>query len=74
MTWNIRVVKAEKHGITHYEIAEVFYNTHGKPCGYAPCNALEEELVNLYLYVDRMKEAISLPIIEFSNDFEDWDE
>lgn len=72
MTWNIRVVKAIKNGIDHYEIAEVFYNTHGKPCGYSPCGALDESLDSLHEYVDRMKEALALPVIEFA-DFGEWD-
>lgn len=72
MTWNIRVVKANKHGIEYYEIAEVFYNTHGKPCGYAPCSALDESIDDLHDYVDLMKEALAYPVIEFKA-FGDWD-
>jgi hypothetical protein len=73
MTWNIRVVKYLEEGEPVLALAEVFYNTQGKPCGFTSASAIEESIDDLHQYVDWMKEALALPIIEFETQFEDMD-
>jgi tetrahydromethanopterin S-methyltransferase subunit H len=65
MTWNIRVVKYQEEGESLLALAEVFYNTQGKPCGYSMVSAIGESIDELHTYVDWMKEALAYPIIEF---------
>lgn len=72
MTWNIRVVKYTEEGKPVLALAEVFYNTHGKPCGFTSASAEEESIDDLHQYVDWMKEALALPILEFDKDFGNW--
>jgi len=71
MTWNIRIVKYLEEGQPVLALAEVFYNTQGKPCGFTSASAIEESIDDLHQYVDWMKEALALPIIEFEIQFED---
>jgi len=73
MTWNIRVVKYLEEGEPVLALAEVYYNTHGKPCGFCTASAVDESIDNLHQYVDWMKEALALPIIEFETQFSEWD-
>ena len=72
MTWNIRVVKYIEEGKPILALAEVFYNTHGKPCGFTSASAEEESIDDLHQYVDWMKEALAYPVIEFDKDFGNW--
>ena len=72
MTWNIRVVKYTEEGKPVLALAEVFYNTHGKPCGFTSASAEEESIDDLHQYVDWMKEALAYPVIEFDKDFGNW--
>ena len=71
--WNIRVVKYLEEGESVLALAEVFYNTQGKPCGFTSASAIEESIDDLHQYVDWMKEALAYPIIEFETQFEDMD-
>lgn len=73
MTWNIRVVKYSEDEETILEIAEVYYNTHGKPCGFHIARASGESIDELHQYTDWMKEALAYPILEFNKDFGEWD-
>ena len=73
MTWNIRVVKYLEEGEPVLALAEVFYNTQGKPCGFTSASAIEESIDDLHQYVVWMKEALAYPIIEFETQFEDMD-
>ena len=72
MSWNIRVVKYTEEGKPVLELAEVFYNILGKPCGFTSAVAAEESIDDLHEYVDWMKEALAYPIIEFDKDFGNW--
>ena len=74
MTWNIRVVKYLEEGGPVLALAEVFYNTQGKPCGFTMASAVSESIDDLHTYTDWMKEALAYPIIEFESQFSDWDE
>lgn len=65
MTWNIRVVKYLYDTEPCLQLAEVFYNEHGKPYGWCPANASGETIDELHDYIDRMKEALAYPIVEF---------
>jgi|APCry1669188910_1035180.scaffolds.fasta_scaffold120116_2 hypothetical protein len=73
MHWNIRVVKYSEDDETILEVAEVFYNQIGKPCGFHLARASGESIDELHQYTDWMKEALALPILEFNKDFGDWD-
>ena len=73
MTWNIRVIRHEFEGSTILQLAEVFYNEHGKPCGWTPAEASGESIDEMHTYVDWMKEALAYPILEFNKDFGNWD-
>ena len=73
MTWNIRVIKYLEEGEPVLALAEVYYKTHGKPCGFCTASAVDESIDNLHQYVDWMKEALALPIIEFETQFSEWD-
>jgi hypothetical protein len=73
MSWNIRVVKYLEEGEPILALAEVFYNTQGKPCGFTSASAIEETMDDLHQYVDWMKEALAYPIIEFETQFGDMD-
>jgi hypothetical protein len=68
MTWNVRVVKSTDNGESILQLAEVYYNTLGKPMGYCKASAVGESVDELHTYVDWMKEALAYPIIEFTND------
>ena len=73
MSWNIRLVRYEEEGEIILSIAEVYYNTQGKPCGFCSAQAVNGTIDELHDYVDKMKEALAYPVIEFSKDFSDWD-
>ena len=73
MHWNIRVVKYSEDDEVILEVAEVYYNEAGKPCGFCRARALGESIDELHDYTDRMKEALAYPILEFNKDFGDWD-
>lgn len=73
MKWNIRVVKYSEDDEVIMDIAEVFYNIHGKPCGFSAARASGESIDELHDYVDKMKEALAYPVVEFSKDFSNWD-
>jgi hypothetical protein len=73
MIWNIRVVKHIDEGETILQLAEVFYNEVGKPCGWVSVNSFGESIDELHQYTDWMKEALAYPILEFDNDFGNWD-
>ena len=73
MSWNIRVVKYSEDEETILEVSEVYYNELGKPCGFHIARASGESIDELHDYTDKMKEALALPIIEFSKDFGEWD-
>jgi len=73
MHWNIRLVQYSEDDEVIIEIAEVYYNIEGKPCGFCvarPSGATVDELRD---YVDRMMEACAYPILQFNKDFGDWD-
>jgi hypothetical protein len=73
MHWNIRVVKYSEDEEVILEVAEVYYNELGKPCGFHIARASGESIDELHDYTDRMKEALALPILEFDKDFGNWD-
>ena len=73
MNWNIRVVKYSEDEETFLEVAEVYYNEIGKPCGFHIARASGESIDDLHDYTDKMKEALAYPILEFNKDFGDWD-
>jgi hypothetical protein len=66
MTWNIRLVQYQEEGESVLALAEVYYNTLGKPMGYCMASAVGESIDDLHEYVDWMKEALAYPIIEFN--------
>lgn len=73
MHWNIRVVKYSEDDETILEVAEVYYNEIGKPCGFCVARASGESIDELHDYTDKMKEALAYPILEFNKDFGEWD-
>ena len=73
MNWNIRVVKYSEDEETFLEVAEVYYNEIGKPCGFHIARASGESIDDLHDYTDKMKEALAYPILEFNKDLGDWD-
>jgi hypothetical protein len=73
MKWNIRVVKYSEDDEIILEVAEVYYNELGKPCGFHIARASGESIDELHDYTDRMKEALAYPILEFKKDFGEWD-
>jgi hypothetical protein len=73
MTWNIRLVQYKEEGEPILAISEVFYNTHGKPCGFSIASPVGETVDELHTYVDWMKEALAYPIIDFEKESADWD-
>jgi hypothetical protein len=73
MHWNIRVVKYSEDDEIILEVAEVYYNELGKPCGFHIARASGESIDELHDYTDKMKEALALPILEFDKDFNEWD-
>lgn len=73
MHWNIRVVKYSEDEETILEVAEVYYNIEGKPCGFHLARASSESIDELHDYTDKMKEALAYPILEFNKDFGEWD-
>ena len=73
MHWNIRVVKYSEDDEVILEVAEVYYNEMGKPCGFHIARASGDSIDELHDYTDRMKEALAYPILEFSKDFGEWD-
>jgi hypothetical protein len=73
MHWNIRVVKYSEDDEIILEVAEVYYNELGKPCGFHIARASGESIDELHDYTDKMKEALALPILEFDKDFGEWD-
>jgi len=73
MYWNIRLVKYSDDKEIILEVAEVFYNSQCKPCGFHLARASGESINELHEYTDRMKEALALPILEFDKDFGEWD-
>ena len=72
MHWNIRVVQYIEDEETILEIAEVYYNEVGKPCGFHITRASGESIDELHDYTDRMKEALAYPVLEFDKDFDNW--
>jgi len=73
MHWNIRVVKYSEDDEVILEVAEVYYNEAGKPCGFHIARASGNSIDELHDYTDRMKEALAYPILEFNKDFGEWD-
>jgi hypothetical protein len=73
MHWNIRVVKYSEGEETFLEVAEVYYNELGKPCGFHVARPSGESVDELYQYTDWMSEALTYPILEFDKDFGEWD-
>jgi hypothetical protein len=73
MHWNIRLVQYSEDREAILEIAEVYYNIEGKPSGFCMARASGATVDELHEYVDRMKEALAYPVLQFNKDFSDWD-
>ena len=78
MFWNCRVVVVhEPEDETDeplMEVCEVFYNEKDEPCGYSETSAMSETLEGLTQHLERMKEALALPVLrqsDFVGRFED---
>jgi hypothetical protein len=80
MHWNLRVVvvyepenKSESDEPL-MEVCEVFYNEKNEPCGYSQTSAMSETLEGLTQHLERMKDALALPVLrqsDFIGRFED---
>lgn len=78
MFWNCRVVVVhEPEDETDeplMEVCEVFYNEKNEPCGYSETSAMSETLEGLTEHLERMKDALALPVLrqsDFVGRFED---
>lgn len=65
--WNLRVVKIKENEDTFYEVSEVYYDSIGKPVGYARANICGESVEELHTYLEWAKEALSKPVLEFKH-------
>jgi len=74
--WNHRVVRSiDKYGEVWFEVAEVYYNKEGKPCGYCNSYVGGENMEELAEQMERHKKATTLPILNADTDFTNkWDE
>ena len=74
--WNHRVVRSiNKYGEVWFEVAEVYYNKEGKPCGYCNSYVGGENMEELAEQMERHKKATTLPILNADTDFNNkWDE
>ena len=66
MHWNHRVVDltAENEGDELFAIREVFYNDDGAPVGYIEPSIVSETMEGLTKVLDRMKEALTQPVLK----------
>ena len=71
MHWNCRVVVVhEPEDATDeplMEVCEVFYNEKNEPCGYSETSAMSETLQGLTEHLERMKDALALPVLRQSD-------
>jgi hypothetical protein len=78
MFWNCRVVVVhepeDETDEALMEVCEVFYNEKNEPCGYSETSAMSETLEGLTEHLERMKDALALPVLrqsDFVGRFED---
>ena len=78
MFWNCRVVVVhepeDENDEALMEVCEVFYNEKNEPCGYSETSAMSETLEGLTEHLERMKDALALPVLrqsDFVGRFED---
>ena len=78
MHWNCRVVVVqEPEDVTDeplMEVCEVFYNEKNEPYGYSETSVMSETLEGLSQHLERMKDALALPVLrqsDFVGRFED---
>ena len=74
--WNHRVVRSiGKQGDVWLEVAEVYYNKEGKPCGYCNSYVGGETLEELEQQFERLKSATALPTLDSATDFNNkWED
>lgn len=74
MTWNHRVIKRKYDtGEVFFAIHEVFYDDAGKPtqCTVMPSAILEDSIDDLAITIDRIRECLSKPVLDYDEDFPD---
>ena len=72
MTWNHRVISRKyETGETYYAIHEVYYDDSGKPtqCTALPSVILEDSIDDLAITIDRIRECLSKPVLDYDKDF-----
>jgi hypothetical protein len=71
MHWNCRVVVVhepeDETDEALMEVCEVFYNEKNEPCGYSETSAMSETLEGLTEHLERMKDALTLPVLRQSD-------
>lgn len=66
MHWNYRILGRNTAQGPFYEIHSVYYDESGEPCGASadPETVGGESIEDLSISIDRLKEAISKPILD----------
>ena len=66
-TWNHRVIMhvdvLKEGSMVFYEIAEVYYNSKGKPIGRASASVCGENVKEMKWTMDQMKKAMKHPVL-----------
>ena len=74
MTWNHRVIKRKYDtGETYYAVHEVYYDDSGKPSSVTvlPVGIFEDTIDDLAITIDRLRECLSKPVLDYDKDFPD---
>ena len=72
MTWNHRVIRRKYDtGEVYYAIHEVYYDESGKPNGVTalPVGVFEDSIDDLAITIDRLRECLSKPVLDYDEDF-----
>ena len=69
--WNLRLVKTEVdiqgEIVPMYQMAEVYYDSMGKPMGWCPAESVSEDIEDLKTYTEWMLEAFGKPVVIFND-------
>ena len=74
MTWNHRVIRRKyETGEEYFAIHEVYYDDNGKPNGVTalPIAIFEDSVEDLAITIERVKECLSKPLLDYDKDFPD---
>ena len=74
MTWNHRVIKRRyETGEEYLAIHKVYYDASGKPDGVTalPVAIFEDSVEDLAITIDRIRECLSNPVLDYDEDFPD---